>query len=96
MLGNFIRENRDGIRIGLGIVLMIAGLVAMILSHFLPGLLVFFVGLVCLTSVLSGILVSSGYASGEEAVSPGIKGQGRNTSAKNHNHHNNTLRHHQT
>lgn len=85
MIGSFYRDNRDFIKGAAGVVMVIAGLVLIILSHTLIGLLVLFAGGILFMRTLSGVLNSSGYASGEEAASPGMKGQGRNTSAKNQN-----------
>ena len=83
-IAEFIRDNRDGIRIGLGILMMIGGLVVIILGHVLLGLLILGLGIVRLAATLNGILFTSGYA-GEEALTPGMGGHGRNVSAKNKN-----------
>ena len=81
MIREFIRDNRDGIKIGLGIVMIIAGLVLMILSHFLLGLAVFFVGIIGFIRTLSKILVPSDYAG--DGTLNGLNGMGRQQSSIN-------------
>ena len=63
---------------------MIAGLVIVILSYVLLGLLVILAGGILFMRTLSGVLNSSGYA-GDDAAFQGLKGQGRSASAKNSN-----------
>lgn len=81
MIREFIRDNRDGIKIGLGIVMIIAGLVLMILSHFLLGLAVLFAGLIGFIRTLSKILVPSDYAG--DGTLNGLNGMGRQQSSIN-------------
>lgn len=83
-LGEFFRDNRDFIKGAAGVLLIIAGLVLVILSRILPGLLVILAGGILFMRTLSGVLNSSGYA-GEEALYNGLGGQGRGASAKNRN-----------
>lgn len=84
MIGSFFRENREFIKGAVGVLMMIAGLVLIILSHVLPGLLVLFAGLLLFMRTLSGVLNSSGYA-GEDSAFHGLKGLGRSASVKNSN-----------
>ena len=84
MIGSFFRENREFIKGAVGVLMMIAGLVLIILSHVLPGLLVLFAGLLLFMRTLSGVLNSRGYA-GEDSAFHGLKGQGRSASVKNSN-----------
>ena len=84
MIGSFYRDNRDFIKGAAGVVMLIAGLVLIILSHTLIGLLVLLAGGILFMRTLSGVLNSSGYA-GEEALYNGLGSQGRGASAKNQN-----------
>lgn len=84
MIGSFYRDNRDLIKGAAGVVMVIAGLVLIILSHTLIGLLVLFAGGILFMRTLSGVLNSSGYA-GEEVLYNGLGSQGRGASAKNSN-----------
>ena len=82
MIGRFYRDNKDFIKGAAGVVMLIAGLVLIILSHTLIGLLVLFAGGILFMRTLSGVLNSSGYA-GEESLYNGLGGMGRSASAKN-------------
>ena len=84
MFGSFIRENREFIKGAAGVLMLIAGLVMVILSHTLLGILVIFAGGILFMRTLSGVLNSSGYA-GEDSAFHGLKGQGRSASVKNSN-----------